>query len=217
MPSILDPITCGFAKVRCYNIFTSKSMKCLDGEKLSSRRHEEFCTSFNNFESFRVDMRTFRNFERIVKNMRNLAKTNSTGKAELMRFFSLQNWNGLSLEEKKHHTLFDCLGCSEDLVFKSKLSVFKNCANPFKHKALKNRLSDAADVVNTVLDIAASHETSINKIHHASYREILQTSWKMEALSPAPAAVIDKKMRNKIGKEYQKECEAILAENAVEW
>ena len=39
----------------------------------------------------------------------------------------------------------------------------------------------------------------------------------MEALSPALARAIDMKTRNKIGKEYQKECETILAANAVEW
>ena len=31
MPSILDPLTCGFAKVRCYCIFTcNNSTKCVE-------------------------------------------------------------------------------------------------------------------------------------------------------------------------------------------
>ena len=35
MPSILDPLTCGFAKVRCYCIFTcNNSTKCVERDTL---------------------------------------------------------------------------------------------------------------------------------------------------------------------------------------
>ena len=41
MPSILDPLTCGFAKVRCYCIFTcNNSIKYVDGATLMARSTE---------------------------------------------------------------------------------------------------------------------------------------------------------------------------------
>ena len=38
MPSILDPLTCGFAKVRSYCIFTcNNSTKCVERDTLLAR------------------------------------------------------------------------------------------------------------------------------------------------------------------------------------
>ena len=46
MPSILDPLTCGFAKVRCYCIFTcNNSTKCVERDTLLARRYAEFCNT----------------------------------------------------------------------------------------------------------------------------------------------------------------------------
>ena len=89
MPSILDPLTCGFAKVRCYCIFTcNNSIKCVDGA-IAGKEIYKF-------------------FQCIVKNLQKLGKRNKTGKFDAMQFFSLQNWKALTAEEKKQHSLFNC-------------------------------------------------------------------------------------------------------------
>ena len=69
-----------------------------------------------------------------------------------MQFFSLQNWKALTAEEKKQHSLFNCQRCNEDLVYKSKLDLFKNVANPFKGKAFKAEFHQASDAVATAQD-----------------------------------------------------------------
>ena len=68
MPSILDPLTCGFAKVRSYCIFTcNNSTKCVERDTLLARRYAEFCNTFNDVETFHIDLRFFTNFRCIVK------------------------------------------------------------------------------------------------------------------------------------------------------
>ena len=83
MPSILDPLTCGFAKVRCYCIFTcNNSTKCVERDTLLARRYAEFCNTFNDVETFHIDLIFFRNFRCIVKNLQKLGKSNKTGKLD---------------------------------------------------------------------------------------------------------------------------------------
>ena len=140
MPSILDPLSCGFAKVRCYHIFTSKKCKSANDGHLSSleMKQTEFNSSFNELESFRISQRVFRGFERIVKNLQKLGKVNKTGKLDVISFFSLQKWTALTADQKKERPIFNCKGCTENLVYKSKLALFKNEVNPFKTKAFEN-------------------------------------------------------------------------------
>ena len=134
--SILDPLTCGFSKVRCYNLFTCKSYKCL-GKDLVSARYEDFCNTFDNVDAFMVDKTRFKRFISIVKNIQNLGKRDKKGKADVLAFFSFHNWNSLNEHEQKNHSLLDCKGCTENLVYKSKLANLKTLRIHFEVKRSK--------------------------------------------------------------------------------
>ena len=189
----------------------------MDGEKLWTKRHVEFCSSFNS-GSFAVDFRVFKNFNRIVKNVQTLGKTNSAGKTELFQFFSLENWKTLTREEKDKHSLFDCIGCTENWVCKSKLAVFKNFSLPFKRKAAEHHFPQAANAVKTALEYAEKGEKDFYGIYNQSLKNVLQTSWGMEATSPVKSQTPSdkKKERDAIGRQFKNELESILAENVVE-
>ena len=101
MPSILDPLTCGFTKVRCFSIFTCKSLKTVGDEPLLKTRHKQFNAAFGDMESFQVDVLVFKRFNGIVKNIQTLGKEKKQEKADIMDFFSQSSWNNLKIGEKK--------------------------------------------------------------------------------------------------------------------
>ena len=181
MPSILDP-TCGFAKVRSYNIFTCKSLKSAGGDVLV-RKNREFCSTFNDLESFHVDSRVFKSFNSIVKNLQALRKTNKTGKADAMQFFSLQNWNALTTNEKKKHSVFNYQGCTEDLVYKSKLALFKTTSHLFKRKAFKNQSAQAGDAVATAQDIVEKLDKSFQSVYKQTFSSLVSSAWNLTSYS----------------------------------
>ena len=123
MPSILDPMSCGFAKIRCYDIFTSKKIKSVDNVSPLEMKHREFNSSFNELESFRVNQRVFKRFDRIVKNLQKVGNVNKVGKSEVINFLSLQRWITLTADQKNEHSVFNCKGCTDNLVYKSKLAL----------------------------------------------------------------------------------------------
>ena len=101
-----------------------------------------------------VSTRVFRSFDRIVKNLQKLGKVNKVGKSEVINFFSLQRWITLTADQKNEHSVFNGKGCTDNLVYKSKLALFRNVANPFKVKAFDNLFEQSNDGVNDALRIA---------------------------------------------------------------
>ena len=197
MPSILDPMSCGFAKLRCYHIFTSKKIKSLEGLSPLEVKHKEFNSSFNELESFRVNQRVFRSFDRIVKNLQKLGKVNKAGKADVINFFSLQRWTTLTADQKKEHSVFNCKGCTENLVYKSKLALFKNVANPFKAKAFNNLFEQSSDGVNDALKIAERLEKDYHNVYNHSLKSVLSTAWEVSLPEPSlNSNANEKKQRN---------------------
>ena len=217
MPSILDPMSCGFAKLRCYHIFTSKKIKSLEGLSPLEVKHKEFNSSFNELESFRVNQRVFRSFDRIVKNLQKLGKVNKAGKADVINFFSLQRWTTLTADQKKEHSVFNCKGCTENLVYKSKHTLFKNVANPYKAKAFDNLFEQSSDGVNDALKIAERLEKDYHNVYNHSLKSVLSTAWEVSLPEPSVNSnANEKKQRNLVAKEYGNEMERIWAKSEVE-
>ena len=118
--SIIDPCTCGFAKIAAYSIFTSdvksgslqlkfdKFLKCFDNR-------ETFSTKFDNFKRFKV----------IVANVRSVGKSNTSVLKDLINFFGNESWRKSNIEEKEKHQLFNCEACCKSDKYKAKLSLFK--------------------------------------------------------------------------------------------
>ena len=77
--SIVDPLSCGFAKVAVYNILSSKlNLEVVDGEKhneykarLLKTKYNKYTTYFCDITSFNVEYRQFtRNFPKITDNIK---------------------------------------------------------------------------------------------------------------------------------------------------
>ena len=220
MPSILDPLTCGFAKVRCFFIFTCKSLKTVGDEPLLKTRHKEFNAAFGDMESFQVDALVFRRFKGIVKNIHKLGKEKKQEKSDIIDFFSQSNWDKLKVGQKKQHSLFNCPACTGNLLYKSKLAVFKNTARPFKKKAVKSQLEEAVSSVAAVKSIIENLDESFQSAGvKESFSSIAASILNIQ--KPKPTFIKEqkqqKKRREKVAKEFKREYETILAKRDVEW
>ena len=97
--SIVDPLSCGFAKVAVYNILSSKlNLEVVDGEKhneykarLLKTKYNKYTTYFCDITSFNVEYRQFtRNFPKITDNIKSLEKRYREVKKEILETFSKQ-------------------------------------------------------------------------------------------------------------------------------
>ena len=80
MQSILEPTTCGYVKIKAYNIFNQG----LKGQSIHEKL-VEFTTFFNNQQ---VDVDKFKRFKKIKDSIRQLEKTNNERKMEVLDFVS---------------------------------------------------------------------------------------------------------------------------------
>ena len=149
--SILDPSTCGYAKIALYNIFTEKQDKRDTNEPLKNYKGRVFSNQlckfkeyFSNNENFVVQYKKFTdNFPKIVPLIKNLAKSKKAIKDALLKTFSKENWEEA---EKEKHTPFQYKGCLSNHVLQSNLSKF-----PIKSKLLKKKAKQLGLIDNEVL------------------------------------------------------------------
>ena len=120
--SLVNPLTCGFAKVAVHFVFSKK--KNIDREKgegmskykarIFQLQHEEFQYIFKDRkEAFKVD---YKNFQRSMQKLRQcMAEWGRNGSTESKRLyldsFSVEKWDKLSNAKKDQHTLSNCKGC----------------------------------------------------------------------------------------------------------
>ena len=90
--SILDPLTCGYAKIAAYSLFTAKTKSSIQTGSYSCKKakmevnFELFKEHFNS-NTFDVEMATFRRFKVIIRYMQRFAKNHSNEKKDVMNFF----------------------------------------------------------------------------------------------------------------------------------
>lgn len=106
--SIIDPLTCGFAKIAAYDLITTgTNLKRQDGEKFSEFTSREYKFKFGKFKDIFKDNNTYEptyqhyttNFNKIKLVVQNLNKKDSEMKAEVCKVFSPKNWEKLSKEK----------------------------------------------------------------------------------------------------------------------
>ena len=104
MARILDPLTCGFAKVFMYELFTNRfgilqtrNWK----ENANKRRFEKLCLRFKD-----TDKSFYKGFvdkgPGIIDRIRLLGKNSKTPKAGVLKCFSTESLEKLSTEKKKN-------------------------------------------------------------------------------------------------------------------
>ena len=118
--SIVDPLSCGFAKVTVYHILSSKlNLDVVDGKKLneykvrlSKTKYNEYTTYFCNISSFNIEYRQFTsNFPKITDNIKSLEKRYRDVKKEILQTFSKTIGSDLSFGDKCAYSLTNCDGC----------------------------------------------------------------------------------------------------------
>ena len=133
--SLIDPISCGFAKVFVYEQLTTREKNRpgailnnkQDKGRLFSHRYDLYNSNFEvggTADNFHVPYKIYvDNFPRIVPNVQCLGIRHSNVKKEPFSIFYSKSWGKLSLEEKHKHTVFNCQGCLHKKVFNSFLTV----------------------------------------------------------------------------------------------
>ena len=74
----------------------------MDNESPLEMKDREFNSSFNELESFRVNQRVFRSFDRIVKNLQKLGNVNKVEKQKLPVSSAYKDGSLLQLSKRKN-------------------------------------------------------------------------------------------------------------------
>ena len=165
--SIVDPTSCGFAKVFSYHLFTEKpnsnKKRTENSKEYSSRilcdQYARFVSQFQHFQPNIYYTKFKSNFRKITKNLQYLGKNFPEKKETILTTFSSYNWHKLK-EKQKYHSLFDCQAYHKSANLKSALSMFTNQSNKCKVKAKNKGLFDNVKQAKEVLGIPNPKSTA---------------------------------------------------------
>ena len=110
--SIIDPVTCGFVKIYCYNLFTS--VKKIPKDINGNPKHKQSFVLQAQYKSFMevfpqgiygiVEYNQFtNNFKKIVKNLQTLGKQSPGKKKYLLELFSQKSWKKTRKKARETH------------------------------------------------------------------------------------------------------------------
>ena len=143
--SIIDPLSCGFAKVFCYQMFTDRT-RTNRSNNTKHHQSEILREQFDWFKSqFTSDTFNFTcsqfkdNFWRIINPIPSLGKKYPSKKRELLEIFSREKWTNIKVYKTKH-SLENCTSGSNDKILRSTLAMISIKNNKNKQIAKKNAL-----------------------------------------------------------------------------
>ena len=132
--SLIDPLSCGFAKIYLYSLFITKNSKQLPGESINHFKGRVLSKQFKQYAShlkierknnFVAEYKIFvNNFPSIVGNIQGLGKRYSAIKKELLDIFSSKQWEKLALKDKQRHRIFNFKRCLHSKPLKTALGHF---------------------------------------------------------------------------------------------
>ena len=130
--SIVDSLSCGFAKVAVSNILSSKlNRNVVDGEKHKEYKTRLLKTKYNKYTTYFCNVTSF-NFPRITDNIKSFEKRYRDLKKEILETCSKTAWSDLSFEDKCPYSLIRCDGCMKKLNYRKVLAKF-----PIRDKKLQ--------------------------------------------------------------------------------
>ena len=167
--SIIDPLSCGFARIAAYTIFRSKEyeLERNTGECSAKFKTRELTHKYTTFQNvfkdhklqFLVEYQQFtRPFQKILNTISAIGKTKPLQKKEILDSFSLEKWKELCSTKKKLHSLRNCRGCVNNEIYNKLLSYFPAKGNSGKQKkrilherngALLNRTTQVYNYVDS--------------------------------------------------------------------
>ena len=172
--SILDPLTCGFAKVVTFeyltrNVIKNQNVAPTKNAKGSNLKetYEELQLFFG-IDYFKINYTIFRNkYPSIIDQIRSIDKRNPDVKEHVLNTFSKSEWSLLSGELKSRHSLENCDGCLEKEIYRSALAQFPirslwlqkkaEKAGLFKEKNLRDIIQKTLNKLNNSLNAIMVH------------------------------------------------------------
>ena len=179
--SIVDPLSCGFAKVAVYHILSSKlNLDVVDGKKLneykvrlSKTKYNEYITYFCNISSFNIEYRQFTsNFPKITDNIKSLEKRYRDVKKEILQTFSKTIGSDLSFGDKCAYSLTNCDGCMKKTNYRKVLAKF-----PTRDKKMQQIAAEKGLYRDGVL---AGITNTLTKILNNSFKNIFSETSKSQ-------------------------------------
>ena len=154
--SAKDPLTCGFLKVKVFQLLTASCYGLRGGDKQDiGVIYAEHCANIkawlgSEFE-FSTDHYKF-NLVPLRDIFRKLSQNSPKKKTIITQTFSDESWEKLDNAAKRKHTPGDCEGCLENRRFKNGLSQFPIKGNQYILKAKKYGLirEPLSDVTNKI-------------------------------------------------------------------
>ena len=103
-------------------------------------------------DTFNIEYRQFvQSFKKIVSNIKGLEKSYWHKKQEILIPFSKNEWDNLSYEVKKRHSLTSCDGCMKYLVYRKTLAITDKRLQQKASKTGLYRDNVLADITNLVV------------------------------------------------------------------
>ena len=181
--SILDPLTCGFAKVVTFEHLTRNAIKnqnvapTKNAKGSNLKETYEKLQLFFGIDYFKINYTTFRNkYPSIIDQIRSIGKRNPDVKKHVLNTFSKSEWSLLSGELKSRHSLENCDGCLKKGIYRSVLAQFPikslwlrkkaEKAGLFKEKNLRDITQKTLSKLNKQLkqDHGTSFTTDVRKV-----------------------------------------------------
>ena len=129
--SITNPLTCGFVKVFCYNLFTQTKNNI--SHTTGNPKHNQSVILKEKYDPL---LKTFpRETDGIVNNFKKFPQK----KKHFLEVFSTDNWHNLN-DRKTPHKIFDCQACLKSSKWRDTLAIFPTKNPNNKMKANQNGL-----------------------------------------------------------------------------
>lgn len=159
MCSARDPLTCGFLKVKAYNLHLKDTYQLRDEKDCNviGEIYKKHCSDIKEFfgmEEYDISPKLYKNNLLSVKEIfRKLGKDKPKCKAAILETFSKDAWEKLEASEKVKHSPGDCKGCLETRKFKLALAQFPVKGNTYiskakKHGLIRRTLGDITNLTN---------------------------------------------------------------------
>ena len=207
--SIIDPLSCGFAKVCCYNIFTkikNRSRESIGNPKhnqsqVLKERYQLFLEQFPGEIYGAVKYTSFSNtFKKIVPHLQSLGKKHPDKKNLLFDIFSSEKWSDLG-ERKKQHKIFDCSACLKNPSWKNALAMLPCKSRIHKNKAIKKGLIESSVLKDRTKEVF----NKLNQEFKCEYNTSFSTYAKDYLHTNKPADIVKMAKKN-IEEQFEETC-----------
>ena len=208
--SIIDPTTCGFAKVVAYELVLSRvtlkeQIDCYD-------------LIFNKHFMVSSDIHR-RNFPKIKNQIQSIAKSSKTNKNTILESFSSKSWHKLGGTEKSQHSFSNCKGCIKSKIYKHLLTLFPVKCITYGRKAALTLYQSGEEKSKMVADakiLLKKADNEFKKKFPFTPIECLVPSIPKSSLVAKPSKSVVMAQKNSYARSFKSSIDAHLQETAVD-